>query len=55
MDIGNISLSTPLEPEINGDGWYAQCSRCWTEINPTDLVCPNCRQLQDWSWLNILI
>lgn len=55
MDISNVSISTPLEPVINEDGWYAQCNRCWTEINPTDETCPNCKQLQDWTWLNIIV
>ena len=29
MNLTNISKSTPIEPEINADGWYAQCIRCW--------------------------
>ena len=50
MDLSNISKSTPIEPEINPDGWYAQCVRCWHEITPTDNICPKCNQAQDWSW-----
>ena len=50
MDLENISKSTPIEPEINADGWYAQCIRCWHEITPTDSICPKCKQAQDWSW-----
>lgn len=50
MDFSNILKSTPIEPEINADGWYAQCKRCWTEICPDDKVCPKCGQAQDWSW-----
>ena len=34
MNLENISKSTPIEPEINADGWYAQCVRCWHEITP---------------------
>ena len=50
MNLENISKSTPIEPEINADGWYAQCVRCWHEITPTDNICPKCKQVQDWSW-----
>lgn len=50
MDLTNISKSTPIMPYIECDGWYAQCHRCWTEIYPTDNICPNCNQSQDWSW-----
>ena len=50
MDLSNISKSTPIEPEINADGWYEQCVRCWHEITPTDKICPKCKQAQDWSW-----
>lgn len=50
MDFSSILKSTPIEPEINEDGWYAQCKRCWTEICPDDKVCPKCGQAQDWSW-----
>ena len=51
MDLENVSISTPIEPEINADGWYAQCKRCYHEITPTDNICPKCSQTQDWSWL----
>ena len=50
MNLENISKTTPIEPEINADGWYAQCVRCWHEITPTDKICPKCKQAQDWSW-----
>ena len=50
MNLVNISKSTPIEPEINADGWYAQCVRCWHEITPKDSICPKCKQTQDWSW-----
>ena len=50
MNLVNISKSTPIEPEINADGWYAQCVRCWHEIIPTDNICTKCKQVQDWSW-----
>ena len=50
MNLLNISKSTPIEPEINADGWYAQCVRCWHEITPKDSICPKCKQAQDWSW-----
>ena len=52
MNLENISKSTPIEPEINADGWYAQCVRCWHEITPTDKICPKCKQAQDWSWFS---
>lgn len=51
MDFTNIEKSQPIHPYIVEDGWYAVCHRCWTEIEPTDKVCPNCQQTQDWSWL----
>jgi rRNA maturation endonuclease Nob1 len=54
MNLQDISKSTPVEPYINPDGWYAQCYRCWTEITPTDKKCPKCGQKQDWSWLKVV-
>ena len=51
MDLENVSISTPIEPEINADGWYAQCVRCYHEITPKDNICPKCNQTQDLSWL----
>lgn len=53
MDWTNISKNTLVEPYINEDGWYAQCHRCWTELEPEEKVCPKCGQHQDWSWLKI--
>lgn len=50
MDIKDISKTAPIEPEINADGWYCQCLRCWTDVEPRDVVCPKCGQAQDWSW-----
>lgn len=50
IDILQISKSQPVEPEINPDGWYCQCIRCFTEVTPTDIVCPTCNQALDWSW-----
>lgn len=50
MELTNIPLSKPVKPSINEDGWYAQCQRCWAEIQPSDMMCPNCKQKQDWSW-----
>lgn len=50
-NINEVSLKTPIEPYINEDGWYAQCHRCWTELEPEEDVCPECGQHQDWSWL----
>lgn len=52
MNFTNIDKSTPIEPYIECDGYYAVCQRCWTEIEPTDKVCPACNQHQDWSWFN---
>lgn len=53
MDLTNIQLDQPIEPYINADGWFAQCERCFHEIEPTDNICPYCFQLQDWSWLRL--
>lgn len=50
MNMKNISKSTPIVPEVNADGWYCQCLRCWTEVEPKDAICPKCGQVQDWSW-----
>lgn len=50
MDFTNISLNQPIRPEIECDGWYAYCVWCKTEIEPHDNICPECNQLQDWSW-----
>ena len=50
MNMGNTPKSTPIEPYIECDGWYAQCRRCWNEIDPHNSICPFCKQLQDWSW-----
>ena len=29
----NIPISTPIEPEIELDGGYPYCQRCYTELN----------------------
>ena len=50
MDLENISKSTPIVPEIELDGGYAYCHRCFCEIEPSDNTCPKCGQAQDWSW-----
>lgn len=52
MDFTDIPKSTPIEPEIIEDGWYAICKRCGNEIDPHNNICPYCHQLQDWSWFN---
>lgn len=52
MDLANISKTTPIEPEIECDGWYAICRRCGNEIDPHNNICPYCHQHQDWSWFN---
>ena len=50
MDLLNTPKSMPIEPYINPDGWYAECYRCWHEIDPHNSICPYCQQAQDWSW-----
>lgn len=52
LDILQISKSQPVVPEVNPDGWYCQCIRCFTEVEPTDAVCPTCNQVLEWSWLD---
>lgn len=53
MDLKNISLNTPIKPIIELDGgYYAECRRCFKEIDPHNNICPYCHQLQDWSWMN---
>ncbi len=46
----NVSKNVPIQPEINADGWYCQCKRCWNEVEPSEDICPSCGQVQDWSW-----
>ena len=50
MNLTNMPLTIPIQPEINCDGWWAQCVRCGNEVEPTDSTCPKCNQTQDWSW-----
>lgn len=51
IDFTNIPKSEPIKPYIECDGgYYAVCYRCWCELEPTDEMCPNCKQKQDWSW-----
>jgi len=50
MDFTNISLTKPIRPYINEDGYYPQCHRCWTELEHKQKVCSKCHQTQDWSW-----
>lgn len=50
-NINEVSLKTPIEPEIECDGWYAICVRCKNEIDPHNAKCPYCHQMIDWSWL----
>lgn len=53
MDLKNISLNIPIKPIIELDGgYYAECRRCFKEIDPHNNICPYCHQLQDWSWMN---
>ena len=47
-----MGKNKPIEPYINCDGWYAQCPKCWMEINPEYSKCPKCNQSIDWTWLN---
>lgn len=51
MDNKLSSKNTPLVPYIELDGGYAKCSNCNEEVFPSDKICPYCKQLQDWSWL----
>lgn len=46
------TLTQPIEPKIECDGWYAICAKCYTEITPNNALCPKCMQLQDWSWFS---
>lgn len=51
MDLTNTPLTTPIHPYIECDGgYYAVCNRCYTEVEPTDDICPKCSQAQDWTW-----
>lgn len=52
MDFINIEKSQPIMPDVELDGGYAYCVKCYTELEPRQKVCPNCQQAQDWSWLN---
>ena len=50
IDLKNMPLYKPIEPYINEDGYYPQCKRCWTELEPEQFLCLQCGQVQDWSW-----
>ena len=52
MDLSNIPLNQPIEPEIELDGGYAYCVRCKKEWDPHNNICPYCHQAQDWSWFH---
>lgn len=52
MDLRNVSKDKPIEPEIELDGGYAYCVRCFYELDSEQEVCPKCGQKQDWSWLH---
>ena len=42
MDLSSISKLTPIESEIELDGGYTYCCRCFCEIEPSDNICPKC-------------
>jgi len=46
-----IALTEPIMPNVNPDGYWLQCQRCWKEVYPKQEVCHNCNQAIDWSWL----
>ena len=50
----NEELNNPTKPYINEDGYYPQCTRCWTELEPGEAICHICNQVQDWSWSRVL-
>lgn len=50
----NEELNNPIKPYINEDGYYPQCARCWTELEPGEAICHICNQVQDWSWSRVL-
>lgn len=47
----NTPITEPIEPEIELDGGYAYCRRCYTELDRWQHKCRRCGQLQDWNWL----
>lgn len=53
-NLKNIKLNEPIEPEIELDGGYAYCVRCFCELDKWQSPCPRCKQIQDWSWLEVL-
>ncbi len=46
-----VSISTPIQPEIELDGGFAYCARCYKELDCYTTPCPKCNQIQDWSWM----
>lgn len=51
----DINKTTPIQPEICEDGWYAYCPNCgYFDLEPIASIteCPKCRTLIDWSWMN---
>ena len=51
MSFEKTNLLQPIEPEIDVDGKYAYCTKCFCELNKEQTPCPECGQSQDWSWL----
>lgn len=52
--MNKLNKNTPIEPQIEADGWYAYCPICYhSDLEPDNIItkCPNCNQLIDWSWM----
>lgn len=50
MNIDYTPKNKPIIPCASINGRIYRCLRCWKEVNKKDKKCPNCGQVQDWSW-----
>ena len=55
MDQDKLGKLIPIEPEIELDGGYAYCPKCYqTDLEPIAIItiCPKCGQLIRWDWMD---
>ena len=53
MNIDYTPKDQPIIPYKSINGRIHRCLRCWMEVNKKDNECPNCGQVQDWSWFKL--
>ena len=55
MDQDKLGKLIPIEPEIELDGGYAYCPKCYQpDLEPITIItiCPKCGQLIRWDWMD---